>query len=72
MVALVDYLVDAVNTGKIVTLKGEQYAVTNAAIANDGNVMKARFLLVSAKDAGKFFDLEVSARLYGDARALEK
>lgn len=72
MVALVDCFVDAVNTGKIVTLKGEQYAVTNATIANDGNVLKARFLLVSVKDMGKFFDFEVSARLYGGKRALEK
>lgn len=70
MVTLVDCFVDAVNTGKIVTLKGEQYAVTNVAIANDGNVLKARFLLVSVKDMSKFFDFEVSARLYGGAHAL--
>ena len=72
MAALVDCFVDAANTGKTVTLKGEQYTVTNAAIANDGNVLKARFLLVSVKDASKFFDFEVSARLYGGERALEK
>ena len=73
MATLVDCFVDAVNTGKIITFKGEQYTVTNAVIANDNNTLRAHFLLVSVKDMSKFFDFEISAQLYnGLPTLLEK
>ena len=64
MRALVDYFMTAASTGEIITLRGENYIISNAVVAQDSNNLKARFLLASVENPNKIFDFEVSAKLY--------